>query len=282
MDVQTYYPKDATLKRCIEYYYFLKTDSQEYSSTYYAFPNTLQSFNIHQYAGCDIDTSSITVYGDKKNKYLMIVQGHYELPLFVQLKGLLDKITILFKPLGLNHFIKKPFAEVAGKTSQVFTEWYDDENCIQFLTDFYNTGDNDERITILEKYLLTLYHSYSEEEIMQHAIDLLTDFNEELSIEAIAQKTGMSSRTFHRMFIKHLGISPVGFKKIARFRHSMENKLFKDQFKTLTNIGYESNYYDQSYFHKMYKKLTGQNPLKFFDSIEKLADDQLIFKFVNK
>jgi len=222
------------------------------------------------------------VYGDKKNKYLMIVQGKHELPLLVQLKGSLDKITILFKPLGLNHFIQNSLIKVAGTPSQVFTDWYNDKNCESFLDTFYGINDNTERITVLENYLLSIYRLLHEEAILQQAINLLTDFNFEYSIEEIAKRICMNVRSFNRMFIKHLGISPVGFRKIARFRHSIKNRLFNNQLKTLTEIGYESNYYDQSYFHKMYKKLTEQNPRKFFSSIEKLADEQLIFKFVNK
>ena len=282
MNIQTFYPKNPILKKCIEYYYCVKTNSDDFNSTYYAFPNLLQSFNIHKYASCDINSHSTIVYGDKKNKYLMIVQGKHELPLLVQLKGSLDKITILFKPLGLNHFIQNSLIKVAGTPSQVFTDWYNDKNCESFLDTFYGINDNTERITVLENYLLSIYRLLHEEAILQQAINLLTDFNFEYSIEEIAKRICMNVRSFNRMFIKHLGISPVGFRKIARFRHSIKNRLFNNQLKTLTEIGYESNYYDQSYFHKMYKKLTEQNPRKFFSSIEKLADEQLIFKFVNK
>ncbi|MEP7144924.1 MAG: helix-turn-helix domain-containing protein [Ferruginibacter sp.] len=282
MNIQTFYPENPVLKKHIEYYYFLKTDSDNFTSTYYAFPNPLQSLNIHKYACCDINSHSTIVYGDKKCKYLLIVQGQHELPLFVQLKGILDKITILFKPLGLNHFIQKSLIEIAGEPSQVFTDWHEDKNFKKFLASFYGTDDHIKRIAVLENYLLSRYHSLGEEAILQQAINLLTDFDIEYSIAEIADKAGMNDRSFNRMLNKHLGISPVGFRKIARFRHSLENKLFEEKFKTLTEIGYESNYYDQSYFHKMYKKLTGQNPLKFFNSIEKLADDRLIFKFVNK
>lgn len=282
MDIQTFYPINPVLKNYIEYYYFLKTNSDDFTSTYYAFPNLLQPFNIHKYASCNINSHSTVVSGQKKNKYLMIVQGKHELPLFVQLKGSLDKITILFKPLGLNHFIQNSLIEVAGKPSQVFTGWYNDKNCKPFLDSFYGIKDNAERVTVLETYLLSRYRLLHEEAILQQAVHLLTDFNFEYSIDEIAKRTCVSVRSFNRIFIKHLGISPVGYRKIARFRHSLKNRLFNNQLKTLTEIGYESNYYDQSYFHKMYKKLTGQNPKRFFSTIEKLADDQLIFKFVNK
>lgn len=108
---------------------------------------------------------------------------------------------------------------------------------------------------------------------------MLNDFNTEVSIEDIASKFSVSSRTLDRVFKKHLGVSPVGFRKIARFRHSLKNKIFHSKFNSLTKIGYESNFYDQSYFNKVYKNLTGQNPKAFFNSIDKLADDRLIFKF---
>ena len=118
--------------------------------------------------------------------------------------------------------------------------------------------------------------------MIQNALTLLTDFANELPIEEIAKRLLLNTRTFNRLFFKHFGISPVGFRKISRFRHSLRNRLFDARFTTLTEIGYESNFYDQSYFIKMYKKITGDNPSRFFNSIEKLADNQLIFRFVNK
>lgn len=282
MDIQTCYPVHPVLKKYIEYYYFLKTDSEMYSSTYYAFPNLLQSLNIHRHASCQIDTYSTYVRGNPADAPLMIVQGQHESPLFVRLSGCLDKITILFKPLGLNHFISKPLITVAGCTSQVFTDWDDAVNYKSFLTSFFTTGDNNQRISVLEEYLLTLYRELKEEDALQRSIALLTDFDTKYRIESIAALVGFSTRSFNRLFVKHLGIAPVGFRKIARFRHSLQNKLFQARFRTLTNIAYESNYYDQSYFHKMYKHLTGQNPMKFFSSIDSLADNRLVFQFVKK
>ena len=212
----------------------------------------------------------------------MIVQGRIEKPLFVQLKGTLDKITILFKPLGLNQFIKVRFCEVANEPLQLFNEWNTDENYHFFLDAFFDTSDNSKRIKILESYLLSMYCPFKEQEILQKSIDLLSNFQEELPITNIAASIGISNRTFNRIFQKHIGITPVGYRKIARFRHSLKNKLFNEKFKKLTDIGYESNFYDQSYFIKIYNNLAGINPKAFFKSIDKLADDNLIFQFIKK
>ena len=281
MHIQTLYPENQILKKHIEYFYFLKTDSADFNTTYYSFPNTLHSFNIHKYADCEITSNFTRIYESKKHKYFTIVQGYYSLPLLVNLSGRLDKVTIVFKPLGLSHFINKPFNEVVGNPSKIFTEW--DSNIYSaFLKAFYKTGDNKKRVLLLENFLLKIYKPFESENVLQRALNQLTDFENEYSIQEIAQNLPLNSRTFNRLFYKYFGISPVAYKKIARFRHSMKNKLFSSQFKTLTEIGYESNFYDQSYFIKMYQNLTGKNPSKFFDGIEKLADDQFIFEFINK
>ena len=282
MEVQNYYPKNALLKTHIEYYYFLKTDNEDYSELYYSFPNTSHSFNIHKNACCEIMPDYTLVNEDQHNKYLSILQGKYETPLLVRLKGKLDKVTVIFKPLGFNHFIHKPFADLASQSSQIFDEWQGDPEYNYFLENFYATTEHDKRIEFLEDFLLSKYHSFSYYTVLQKVISQLANFDVKYSIEEIAKNTGMNIRTFNRLFYSHLGISPTGYRKICRFRHSLKNKLFSDNFKKLTDIGYESNFYDQSYFIKMYRKLTKDSPTSFFRSIDKLADDQLILKFISR
>jgi AraC-like DNA-binding protein len=280
LQVEHFYPRHPLLKRHIDYYYFLKTDSPDFLSRYYVFPNTLQAFNIHKNATCQINPSATTVQGNQTNNYLMIAQGRHELPLYVELKGILDKITIIFKPLGLNHFITKSLVEVTPATSQVITDWFQHQHCAPFLDAFYQTQEQHQRIDLLEAFLLTIYRPLPDLAVLEQALLRLMDFDNEPSIEAIIQALNLNTRTFNRLFLKHLAISPVHFRKIARFRHSLRNKLFSEHFKSLTEIGYRSNFYDQAYFVKVYQKLTGHNPSHFFSAIDTLADDRLIMKFL--
>lgn len=279
--VDHFSPKHPLLRRHIEYYYFLKTDSSGFRSRYYAFPNTLQSFNIHRNATCRIDSSGIVVQGGSiPGNYLMIAQGKHELPLYVELGGILDKVTIVFKPLGLNHFISKSLLSVTPGTSQVVTDWLQHQHCSAFLDSFYQTEDQHRRIDILETFLLTIYRTLPGASVLEQAIERLMDFEGEPAVEEIIRDLDMNSRTFNRLFLRELALSPVRFRKIARFRHSLKNKIFSQHFETLTEIGYRSNFFDQAYFVKVYRKLTGQNPSLFFKTIDKLADDRLILKFL--
>lgn len=282
MNIATYYPQHATLKKCIEYYYFLKADSPDFQTTYYAFPNIVVPLNLHRSARYEVTPQFTRVQAIRNGPYAALVQRHFQQPLLVNLQGPIDKVTICFKPARISYFLPRPFCEVAPADSQAFTAWNELPGHAVFQQQFFGADNNEERINILERFLLSLYTPVDELALVEQAIQLLMDFNTERPVEVIAVELGLSTRSFNRLFQKHMSIPPVAWKKIARFRHSLKSKLFNDRFKKLTEIGYDSNFYDQSYFIKVYNKLTGSNPTAFFRNIEKLADDHLIFRFVKK
>ncbi|WP_205503589.1 helix-turn-helix domain-containing protein [Rufibacter psychrotolerans] len=282
MEIQphTFTPQHPLLKKHVSYFYFLKTDSPTFETQYYAFPSTNTVLNIHRQVACDIQRYYTRVYEDPSNPYLAILQGMRELPLRAHLQGRLDKVTIIFSPLGLNQFLGVPFLQVGPKDSQIFTAWNHLPHYHAFLQNFYATQDNHTRAQLLEDFLLSLYTPLPEQELLEKTLALLADFELERSIEEISRHVGVTTRTLHRTFKKHVGISPVGYRKIARFRHSLHNKLVVSHFKKLTEVGYASNFYDQAYFNKIYKQLTGSNPTAFFNAIAPLANDRLIFQFL--
>lgn len=280
MDIKTIYPIHETLKKHIPFYYFFSTADEHFESSYYAFPHTVTPLNIHKGCDCSIDPGAISVFESKRNDYITILQGKYEEPLFIKLSGRLDKVTIIFAPLGLNHFIREPFGQVAAQHSQVFTAWEHLPEYRTMLDAFYATAVLEDRVALLEAFLLTQYEPLPEYDMLQGIIAQLTDVASETSIGDIAAANYMSEKTLNRLFRKHIALSPVAFRKIARFRHSMDNKLYRDRLGSLTQISYESNYYDPSYFSRIYKHMTGDNPSAFFNSIAKLGDDQIIFRFI--
>ena len=282
MNVQHHLPRNKTLQKHLEFYYFLKTDDSKFETKYYAFPSILTPLSIHQNVETKITPYSTCVFESRQKNNVAIIQGMRRQPLFANLQGKLDKITIVFKSLGLNHFIKKPFAEICPKDSQIFTEWNDNANYKTFLQNFYATENQTERINFLENFLISIYQPIENEMLLEKAIALLTTFEDEKTIENIADELGLNVRTFNRMFKENLGITPVGFKKIARFRHSLNDKFFNEQFQRLTDIAYNSNFYDQSYFINIYKQMTGSNPKIFFDEIERVGADKLLFQFLKQ
>lgn len=282
MNIATFYPQHATLQQHIEYYYFLKADSPDFQTTYYAFPNVAVPVSLHRSAVYEVNEQHTRVQAVKNGSPAALIQRSFQSPLLIKLQGPIDKITLCFKPAAINYFLSQPFCEIAPADSQAFTGWEQLPAYHHFLNNFFATDDNQEKVSLLEDFLLSIYAPADEYKLIEQAIGWLSDFSDQHSIEEVAEQLNLTVRSFNRLFLKHMSISPVAWKKIARFRHSLKNKLFNDQFKKLTEIGYDSNFYDQSYFIKVYNKLTGSNPTAFFKSIEKLADDRLIFRFVKE
>jgi AraC-like DNA-binding protein len=278
-DITTCYPRSPLLKELIQYYYFMQTESG-FQSSYFVFPNTNISLNIHQNVSFSFSDNRVDVSGSSQNNKVAILMGMREVPVLVNLKGKLDKLTIVFHPLGLNHFLNEPYLEVAAREAQIFSNWDNNTGYQNFVREFYKTCDQDPRINLLESFLLSIYHSMNEHDTLKKSIELLSDFSDEKTVAEIAKLTRMPERTFSRIFHREVGVSPVRFKKIARFRHSLKNKLFSERFQRLTDVGHSSNYYDQAYFINIYKQLTRKNPSTFFRDIDRLADDHLILSFV--
>ncbi|RFZ82910.1 AraC family transcriptional regulator [Mucilaginibacter terrenus] len=273
-------PRSAILQKHIAYYYFMQTDSDRFASRYYAFPHTYTVFNIHRGAIKNFGDHFTNVHGTGCFEPVVSVQGIREHPLEVNLTGIIDKVTILFKPLGLNAFLDQPFASVITRPSQLFTSWDNLPAYKSFTKAFFGESDLDNRCKILESFLLTRYRSFPEHDLLSRFISRLSDFDESLPIEDICRQLQVQPRTLNRLFRKHLGVSPASYRKVARFRHSLQNKLVENQFTRMTELAYQSNYYDQAYFNKIYKELTGSNPHRFYKEIETLADERLVFRFM--
>lgn len=279
MKFEAHYPIHPELKKHIRYYYFVKTGWKDHHSRYYSFPNTTIPISIHKNVDCRIEGDSVVVSSSENSNFVTIANGLRETPLNVEWTGFIDKVTIAFTPVGINHFISKNLNEAVEGYANLFTEWYGSEYTAR-LEAFYAEPDNRKRIDILETFLTGVYRPFEKSDQLQNVILLLSDFTHEVSVPEIARHVNISERTLNRLFHLHVGISPVAYRKIARFRRSLEDKVIREKFKRLSDIGYESNYYDQSYFIKMVNKLSGKSPKDLFKAVDKLADDNVILEFI--
>lgn len=106
----------------------------------------------------------------------------------------------------------------------------------------------------------------------------LENRTEQIPISEIANKVGLNLKTFQRHFQKHMGCSPVEYRRIYRFRSSLSNKSNSTQLKNLTDITYEEGYYDQSYLIKEFRKITNHNPKDFFKAATKVDGDSIVWE----
>ncbi|TDO20755.1 helix-turn-helix domain-containing protein [Pedobacter duraquae] len=278
LKIETIQPREE-LREYIDFYYLIRNECADFKNTHYSFPHTVNAVTIYKEAAFYSSFTESNVSHDSANNFITVLQGKRQLPLKVNIAGKTDRICIWFKPLWINHFINVPLSDVMGKTSKRFTNWDQDPAYLTCLKACFEKQDATQRIHCLEEFMLSKLQPLNTDRLNK-ALQLLCDFEKAYTIDEIANDLAMSIRTFNRTFKQMIGVSPVEYRSIARFRHSMNDKLFSSSLKKLTDIGHNSNFYDQSYFIKMYKKLAGSAPSDFFSAIEKLGDDKLIFQFL--
>jgi AraC-like DNA-binding protein len=275
LNVESFSPRHPLLRRHIDYYYFLQHPGTDFFSRYYVFPHYTLPLSIHRRAEAIFHPGHTEIKGGAGKEHTMVLQGMRNEPLLATLSGSMDKITILFRPLGLNHFIDGSFLSVAPGASQLFDAFGEDASA--YLDRFFATDDRNRRIDIIEELLLSRYRPIPALEKWESLLPAFFDREKE-GLETIADQLNMSYKTFGRRFKELLGTSPASYMKIIRFRQSLQNKIIGDRFKKLVEVAYESNYTDQAYFNKIYKHMTQQAPGKFFRNIERNDNDKFIYR----
>jgi methylphosphotriester-DNA--protein-cysteine methyltransferase len=137
--------------------------------------------------------------------------------------------------------------------------------------------DTQQRIDIIETFLLKkLNEKNTISNIVKSTVDALLKTNGTTPINVILKDEISKKRQLERHFKKQVGISPKKLGKAIRLQATLQLLLNKKS-ETLTDIAYESDYFDQNHFIKDFKKLVGVTPKEFLDN-EHMALSALFYK----
>ncbi|ABG58374.1 helix-turn-helix domain-containing protein [Cytophaga hutchinsonii] len=97
---------------------------------------------------------------------------------------------------------------------------------------------------------------------IQQAIKQIIETEGRMRISDLSEAVCLSERTLERNFLGEVGLSPKQFAKIIQFQSSL-TKLTDANAETLTAIGLDSGFTDQSHFIRVFKQYTGQTPSQY-------------------
>lgn len=268
--IKTIVPSSPILKKYIECFYMYEGKPNSIFR-YVAFPHFNTGLTFFKGASVHRQNWSLHISGNTDVGVKIELLGKYTTPVFLEYKGQLREISIIFKPAGLNRFFKDNYLSLAPKFSQELIN----DVWSQFGESLFSGNDD---ISKIESFLLSQFCDNQDLSSIENSLTLLENGNEKISIPDIASKVGLNLKTFQRHFQKHMGCSPVEYRRICRFRSSLRNKLNSSQWKNLTELTYDEGFYDQSYFIKEFRKITNHNPKDFFKSASKVDGDKIIWE----
>jgi AraC-like DNA-binding protein len=126
-----------------------------------------------------------------------------------------------------------------------------------------SSKDSSERIAIISNYIEKKMRSIClVDRTIIHSVQAIVSQKGIVNIPYLADSYCISQRHFERRFKNLTGFSPKLFSRIVRFEECVAKALSKNY--SLTELTYESGYYDQSHMIKDFKAFAGLNPQNYF------------------
>lgn len=197
----------------------------------------------------------------------VIVVGQITEPFIIQPTGYVNCFGVRFYPFGFANFISKPLKNLENKETHIdqLVAESDAKNLEAAVT---QATDNQERIAIVETFLLKMLNEEKTiDHIVQSTIDTLFSTKGSTTIGMILKEDLSKRRQLERNFSKQVGLSPKQLGKVIRLQSALKMML-NEPAENLTQIAYESEYYDQAHFIKDFKEFTGINPKDFLSADE--------------
>lgn len=184
-------------------------------------------------------------------------------PFYIEPTGYVNTFAVRFYPIGFTNFVTIAIRLLANKETAL-QEVFEMKAAGELEQKIILAATTRQRIEIIEEFLRDqLNDKIIIDKIVQLTVDTLLSTNGTSSISQILKATPSKRRQLERKFIKQIGISPKQLGKVIRLQTALK-MLLKKPTEKLTDIAYQSEYYDQSHFIKDFKEFTGTNPHDFF------------------
>lgn len=259
----------------IAYYYFHQSFSEKFDKQLTYYPHYKNALTVYQNSSCKILAGEQSLITPSKQPTLKILYSKfYDQIGKVHLQGKINKVGIVFQPLGINHFIDKPFAAHFPNRLNFFDGI--GNRFFQVMADAYDEEDIERKAVLLDTYLLAHFLGFKETRII-NAVALILKAEGNIRVQHLADEISVTRKTLLRLFQKHLGCSVEEYLKLVKFRFALDKIQQKSEL-NLTRISAE-NYYDQADFIKQFKTLTQLPPKKFISAVTKLGEEDTYWNF---
>lgn len=200
------------------------------------------------------------------DKYLVqprsFVLGQIIEPMWIEPTGKVETFAVRFNPGSFSYFTKIAMSDLADKDTEL-KDLYDEDKVAIIESEISKTKDTNERISLVEDFLFDiLKESINIPNLVKSMIDRILQTNGAVSIKEVMKDNPSQRRNLERKFAKQVGTSPKQLCRAIRFQKTLKTML--DGNKKLTDVGYESEYYDQAHFIKDFKDFTGVSPKQFY------------------
>ena len=168
-------------------------------------------------------------------------------------------ILVYFTEIGFCHFTANPAHELFNQS--ISLDYIFEKSKVTETEEKLAAAKTDkQRIQIVEQFFLSQTKQVEIDRLIVEAVKMIYDSKGSIRIRDLHKRLLISESPFEKRFRKWVGTSPKKFASIVRF-HTVLASL--NGTKSLADICYENNFFDQAHFTKSFKQYTGDTPENF-------------------
>jgi AraC-like DNA-binding protein len=168
-------------------------------------------------------------------------------------------VLVYFTEVGFTHFASPPANELFN-LSLSLDAIFEKDRVNEVEEKLAMASTDKQRLKIIEQFLLSQLKDIQTDKLIVEAVKLIYQSHGAIRIKELNKRLCISQSPFEKRFRKVVGTTPKKFSSIVRF-NTVLNHLSKS--KSLTEICYENNFFDQAHFIKDFKQFTGDTPENF-------------------
>src|SRR5690606_31709498 len=168
-------------------------------------------------------------------------------------------ILVFFTEIGFAQFSSCPAQELFNQSVSL-DNLFDKQKVSAVEETLAQARTDNERVRAVEIFLEEQLKEKEEDRLVVKAVSLIYSSRGSIRIKELLHQLHISQSAFEKRFRKLVGTTPKKFASIVRFNTVLKN-LGRE--KSLTEICYDHNFFDQAHFIKDFKQYTGDSPENF-------------------
>ncbi len=168
-------------------------------------------------------------------------------------------VLVFFTEIGFTHFTSHPANELFNLSISL-DNIFEASKVNEVKEKLAVASTDKQRVKVVEKFLLSQLKDIETDKLIVEAVKLIYQSKGTIRIKELNEKLYISQSPFEKRFRKVVGTTAKKFTSIVRFNSVLDTMT---KTKSLTEICYENNFFDQAHFIKDFKQFTGDTPDNF-------------------
>ena len=170
-------------------------------------------------------------------------------------------VGVKFRPGGFSGFLGRPVHEITDRAIALDAAFGPDGRALELKA--AAVADPDAKIAAAEAFLRDRLPASDPEVELVHAVvaDML-EVDPGASVQEIARRHAVSTRTLQRLFRRHVGVGPKWVLRRYRLQEAAE-QLAAGERSDWTRLALDLGYFDHAHFIRDFRAVVGRSPAEY-------------------